>query len=726
MLKNSKEANKPAGSPIDWKRFNALAQRTQRVATRWWKTGRKMWSLQGAGLITAAAALASIIQILIAVHGKLVILPFEVRSAQNTPSELGASFSVSLSVALNEYRSLFPSSNSARQTVVSKNYPDLVQSFMADLPFVDIPRSSPLNKGATVLEAIKIGPVSIPVSQFVFENLAFFHNDTLRGTLEVWGDELVARISLGSDETTTTVSVSKDQGYRALINRITVELLQKKKWIAPVPMKLSALILFSEGLNNYLSFDLYAEDRFISAAREKYEAALQADRNADLARLHLGATQYVSTDPAVIVKAIENFSLLLTNPRFKRAAKIGYVASSLRYMERAGGCNGVYRFLAPTLQEAKSWEKDGTPPVEIEELLLWSATLHLTAGYLLPGKPCSQWIRTVLREGDIEELFEKARKGYEQAQAQIVAPKRYPEGVVPRYRFYILLSTKYLLDDVVDYSLLVKKPNLAFANAALELGKEIERQKDKLPEEQQRFFATSIAGSVADSYLRIAKIKEANAPEAEQFVSQAIDQLRVAVGSTEPLTAQWALFRLADIELGRSNARLSLEWLIRAYSGLPSYSAAFDESYFPFGLMIEKPAQRCEAINLLKKGSAAGSIASKLLLVDALRRSGDLPGAVATAVSLRASTDSSTKWVGGAIRQKLSLVEAKLKSENKDTLNLQALWGQSGSPGLESEFLKFDIYELAEIIKDEALLTRMKAEVSFPLLHQPEIVQASC
>src|SRR5713101_2496782 len=118
MLKNSKEANKPAGSPIDWKRFNALAQRTQRVATRWWKTGRKMWSLQGAGLITAAAALASIIQILIAVHGKLVILPFEVRSAQNTPSELGASFSVSLSVALNEYRSLFPSSNSARQTVV--------------------------------------------------------------------------------------------------------------------------------------------------------------------------------------------------------------------------------------------------------------------------------------------------------------------------------------------------------------------------------------------------------------------------------------------------------------------------------------------------------------------------------------------------------------------------------------------------------------------------------
>jgi hypothetical protein len=422
---------------------------------------------------------------------------------------------------------------------------------------------------------------------------------------------------------------------------------------------------------------------------------------------------------------MENFSLLFTNQRFKRAAKIGYVASSLRYIERADGCNGVYRFLAPTLHEVQSWEKNGKPPVEIEELLLWSATLRLTAGYLLPGKPCARWIRTVLREDDVEKLFEKARMGYEKAQAQIVEPNRYSESVVTRYRNHILLSTKYLLDDVVDYSLLVKKPNLELASAALELGKEIEKQKDKLPEEQRRFFATSIAGSVADSYLRIAKIKESNAPEAEQFVSDAIDQLRVAVGSTDPLTAQWAPFKLADIELGRSNAKSALEWLIRGYSSLPSYSLAFDESYFPFGILLEKPDQRCEAINLLKKGSAHGSVASGLLLVDALRRSGDIPGALATVASLRASIDSSTKWIGDAIQQKLLLVEAKLKPESRETLNLQALWEQFGSRGLESDFLKFDIYELAEIIKDEALLTSIKEGISFPLVRQPE-VPASC
>ena len=727
MLRASKKATSQE-SPDHRQRLSAWAPKTQRAAARWLKAGRKVWSLQGAGLMTAAAALISIIQILVAVQGKLVILPFEVRSDQNTPSDLGASFSASLSIALNEYRSLFPSSapNSARQTVTSKNYPDLVQSFMSDLPFVEIPRSSPLNKGATVLEAIKIGPISIPVSQVVFENLAFFHDDTLRGTLEIWGNELVARISLGNDDATTTISVPKDQGYRALIDRITVELLQKKKWISPIPMKLSALTLFSEGLHNYLNFDLYAEDRFISAAREKYQAALQADRDADLARLHLAATQYISTDPAIIAKAVENFSLLVGDRHFNRAARIGYVASSLRYIERAGGCTGLYRFLAPTLQEVRSWEQDGKPPAGIEELLLWSATFQLTADFLLPGKPCAQWLQSTLREDSVTKLFEKAQQGYEQAKAKIAEPKRYPDSVVARYQFYVLLSTKYLLDDMVDYSLLLKTPNLELANAALERGKEIEKQKDAMPEAQQRFFATSIAGSVADSYLRIAKIYESNASAAGPLVSAAIDQLRLAAGSTEPLTAQWALFRLADLELGRSNARTSMEWLTRAYSGLPSFSSAFDESYFPFGILVEKPSQRCEAITLLKKGSAAGSVASKLLLIDALRRMGDLPNALATADTLRTSVDWSTKWMGGAIQQKLSLVEAKLKPHNTVPVDMEALWKQSDSLGPENEFLKFDVYELAEIIGDEALLTKLKARISFPPLHQSGVVQSNC
>jgi hypothetical protein len=704
----------------------ASIKKIQRAASRWWKAGQKLWSIRGAAAITGAAALISIIQILVAVHGKLVILPFEVRSDQNTPSDLGASFSASLSIALNEYRSLFPSSDGRRRTAASKNSFDLVQSFMSDLPFVEIPRSSPLNKGATVLEAIKVGPVQIPVTQVVFESLAFFHEDTLRGTLEVWGDRLVARTSLGDDEAITTVSVSKDQGYGALIERITVELLQKKNWIFPIPMKLPALMLFSKGLQNYLSYDLYAEESFINAAREKYEGAVEADPDADLARLHLAATQYVSNDAEIIAKSINNFSLLLSDQHFNRAARIGYVASSLRYIDRVGGCVGAYRFMAPILQEVQSWERDGKLADGVEEQFLWSATFQLAVDYLLPGRPCAPWVQSILGQASVAELFDKVKQGFEKVRKQIAEPGRYPDDLAKRYQLRVLLNTKYLLDDEVDYSLLSKKTDLKVANAALELGKEIEKQKESLPKEQRRFFAPSISGSVADSYLRMAKINETDVTAVRPLVSAAIDQLRMTLSSTDPITAQWALFRLADLEMARSNAGLSVEWLIRAYGGTPVFSKLFDEDYFPLGILVEKPNSRCDAIKLLRKGNRAGSIASRLLLIDSLRRSGDLSGAEAVADALEASTDLSTKWAGGAIQRRLSLVMAKLRPQDRSHLDSSGLWKQFDSLGPEEEFLKFDIYELAQIAKDDALLTKLKLKIFFKPLDQPNVVQSSC
>jgi hypothetical protein len=128
---------------------------------------------------------------------------------------------------------------------------------------------SPLNKGATVLEAIKIGPISVPVSQVVFENLSFFHADTLRGSLELWGDELIARVSLGTNGEDIVVSVPKAQGYRALINRLAAELLLTKKWISSTDLKPSALTSFAEGLRAYLSYDQYGEDQFVASVKPR-------------------------------------------------------------------------------------------------------------------------------------------------------------------------------------------------------------------------------------------------------------------------------------------------------------------------------------------------------------------------------------------------------------------------------------------------------------------------
>jgi hypothetical protein len=271
---------------------------------------------------------------------------------------------------------------------------------------------------------------------------------------------------------------------------------------------------------------------------------------------------------------------------------------------------------------------------------------------------------------------------------------------------------------MVDYSMLSKKPNLTLAKTALALGMDIQKKKDSLPEAQQRVYALSLAASVADSYLRIAKMRESDPKEADALIVAAIEQLKVAAETSESVTAQWTLFRLADLELGRSNAGASLEWLTRAYRDLPTpFLAAFDESYLPFGILIEKPAQRCALLNTLMKGSAAGNAVSALLLIDVLRRSGDVPGAKAAAVSLRNLVESPTKWFGSPIRQKLLLLEAKLKLESGNSLTSEVLSQQFDSLGHENEFLKFDIYELAEIIRDENLLTKLRAAILFPPSH---------
>lgn len=705
------------------KRAKSFAQMVVARSRRLLKGMKKIWSVPGAVALTAVALLISSVQILMAVHGKVVVLPFEVRSDQSAPGELGASFAQSLSLALNDYRRLFPSIRPSERTFrTGRNYSDLVQSFMSDLPFVEIPQTSHLSKGATVLEAVKIGPISIPVSQIVFESLPFFHDDTLRGTLEAWGDRLVARISLG-DEKTITVSATKDEGYRALIRRASVELLQEKNWIAPMPMKLSALALFSDGLRDYLDFDTFGEERFLLSAREKYGAALREDVGADLARLHLGAAQYISTEPGTLAKAIENFSALLRNSRYERAAKIGYVASIIRYIHRDGGCEGMYRFLVPALEVVNSWAVSGKPPSEMEELLLWSGTFRLAVSYLLPNQPCSSWVLSISGENDTEKLFAKARAGYQQALTQLNEPQRYAVADATRYKFHVLLSQKYLLDDMADYSILVKKPDLGLATAALDLGKEIQLQKQKLSDGQRAFFAPSIDGSVADSYLRLAKMKDV--AEAEPFVSAAIEQLRLALKSPELPTVRWALFQLADIEFGRSNASASLEWLIKAYSEVPSFTKAFDESYFPFGMLVERPAQSCEAIDVLKRGAVRGSMTSKLALVDTLRRNGDGRAASVLAASLRRSTESSTRWIGGTILQKLAFVEAKLDPDRLGFVDFRPLSEQLLRRDPRREFLKFDFFELAAIIQDENLLTMLSKEILFPR-YQSEIVHAKC
>jgi hypothetical protein len=185
---------------------------------------------------------------------------------------------------------------------------------------------------STALASFKVASISIPIGQIIFENLASFHKDTVRGVVEAYGDQVTARLSIAQGED-MSISVPKSHGYRKLIDRICVELLERKNWIAPVPMKPEALQLFAEGLEYYRNYTKFGEESFLTLARQRYQAALDVDRNADLVRLHLATTQYISWDDDVLRSAVSNFSALRGSLEFKRQARIGHVAAELRLID---------------------------------------------------------------------------------------------------------------------------------------------------------------------------------------------------------------------------------------------------------------------------------------------------------------------------------------------------------------------------------------------------------
>jgi hypothetical protein len=296
---------------------------------------QSLWSLRGAASIVLITVLFNILQLLISIRGKLVVLPFEVRTEQTLSPDFGTAFAASLAARLNDYRELFPSPNAQDKPVIDKydNSFDIIESFLAALPLVSIPRLTPLNKGSMTLESVKIGPVSLPIGQIIFDNLAFFHTDTLRGALELFGDQISARLSLeGADS--IVISVSNEESYRRLIDRISVELLERKGWISPIPMNPSALLQFAEGLESYRNYARTGEEPFLLRARQYYEAALKAD----LVQLHLATTQYISWDDDTLRHSVEHFSALLGSEKYGHQAQIAHVAAELRLMERPRGC----------------------------------------------------------------------------------------------------------------------------------------------------------------------------------------------------------------------------------------------------------------------------------------------------------------------------------------------------------------------------------------------------
>lgn len=690
-----------------------------------WLWCSTLWSMRGAVGILALGSSISLAQLYVSIYGKLVILPFEVHSEQSVAGDFGASFAGALAATLNEYRALYPSSESLlveKSTQIRKSF-DVVQVYISDLPFVNIPRSSPLNKGSIAFDGINLGGITIPLKQILFEGLGFLHKDTLRGSLELWGNDLTARIFVAPEQE-LVVSVDKAKGFRALLDRLAVEIIREKNWMSSVRMQPLALVSFTAGLKSYAAYSTSGDQERLQFARAKYKEAVKLDPSADIARLHLATAEFDSWDKSELRSAIDNFDIIRGSHVLKRHAQIGYVASILRYVQRSGDCTAAIQFLDRAIDETLRWPvaEESAYSERFARLVLNGSAFHTVGTFLLPNSSCSESLKRTIRGVELPSVFSKAEERYNAALDTINEITKDNLDLAHRYRLQVQLRLRYLLHDKSDWLMLSSVPGetsppdvIPILNNAVVAGVSLMEAKLRLPEQQREGFAPYLSGSLAESYLRLAA---ASLPEKrEDMIEQAVRLLRSAVTS-ERKASHWSMLRLADIAYARDRPREAIDW-INTYlnesgvSKLP-FGLLVDQNARGFGVLAESAETRCDLIGALAAAlkTDSSNLLGRLLFTDLLRRSGDLAGAKAALLEAENNPKLITQWQGHSMQLKMALVREKIEVVSNPT---------NGSPDRIKRLaevilnrypttsdLVTDLHELAVLLDDKDLLTNLK------------------
>jgi hypothetical protein len=698
------------------KKVAGYARRTKELTSSGLKT---IWSAQGAASAAFLAAIVAVTHTFIDTRGKLVVLSFDVHAEQSLPSDFGSALAAAVAARLNDYRGLFPPPDPTTGVRADQNENsfNIIQSFLTDLPLVSIPKLSPLNKGSTAIESIKIGPVSIPIRQIVFDNFPLFHRDTLRGTIDAFGDRITARLVLGPDDTHVTVVVTKNEGYQHLIDRISVQLLEQKKWITPIPMTPEALSLFAEGLQAYKVYAKFGEESWLAKARDLYGRALTADRNAELVRLHLAVTQYSSPQDKLLREAVDNFSILRgsAGEQFRRFADIGHVGAQLRLIDYSAGCNRKYQLLEAVVREVEGWGAE-----DFEETIAGADANRTAATYLLPNNPCSAVLSKLFGNLTFTELAQRAGEKYKKAGELLQASRRLDVDQKRRFRMAISLEKKYLLHALSDYAVLSNKDGqIENAKAALDAGLKLAKEKEALDPTKKRFFAQYLSGSNAESYLRVAALLKDEA-EQKKLVIEAIALLRKTISEGDERAALWAMLRLADLELARDNNKDAIDWIIAYFNHVSGADtpilSLIDDRAFAAGGLIERPQARCRAIAVFEKANLPYSIFGRLLNADVRRRHGDLEGAADSLAGMETISTYVTQWIGKSIPARVELVRAKLAAagggKEKDRANA-LLAAIKSNPQIPPASMSLDLFELGQLTNEKDLLTQLKAAITF-------------
>jgi hypothetical protein len=617
--------------------------------------------------------LSLIVYVFTIVHDRFVILPFEAFGNKDITAAVGNSFAQSIAAYLDDLRVMYHPrdfDNASPQPID----PDALDNFISNLPTLTMPSASFVGKTAVSLTPLKIGNLSIPITEFVFEYLPIFHRNTLRGSIEKWDESVTVRLKMPGFAT-LSFTYPANTSVAILQSRAVIEVLRRKGWLSLPTIDPSSFDSFKQAFSAYTEYKLSGNLHSLNLALSKYQDALRHDRNAELIRLHLSALEYNSWDPSVLIDAIENFATLKGSNQFRTIARLGYVAAQLRYVSRIhGDCGILYSSLNRMLLEVSHWANDSgsnSPPSDFREAVLYGRTYAIAATYLDQDNPCAGTAGKGLAAEDAPQFIRKAEEAYTSAlnklgsqQASIL------NALTSIQRLILQVDLTYLLNEKVKYeehngdtasAISVESESIKIAEAAL-------KDREHLPDRNKLVLFPFIRGSIAESYLRLAHLSGTQGERAK-WLESAVSLLTDAVNEESERVAQWASLRLAEIHFSREDFAKSFEMINAATKYHNISTETFTElalrGTYSVGVFIESPEFRCRAIDTFKKLLAIDerNVLLHIYLAEAYRRNGNRELSAATLGKARSIIAGSGLWYGPAILESAAAAEAKLGSK---------------------------------------------------------------
>jgi hypothetical protein len=665
------------------------------------------------------AAFFEVASVAMRLSSHYLVLPFDVYVENNSKKEIGAALSAELAAYLNEFRETFNMRSSEIKPPTPKKYGskilefDVVDNFIADMIGVTLKTTEAFDVDTVTLKPIKLGPIDIPLDEWVYNFLPELNRETISTAINVLDGKITATVKIGRRDP-VTIEVPQKSGYDTLIKQIAAHVIISQRWLDLPVSGSDSVVDFIDAVTLHKKYLLTRRSDISASAVKMYDSALKKDPAFSLARLYLAAMLYYSPDPKSLREAEQDFSIAASNDELRNYAQIGWLATSLHALERDQGCLGTLQIVRNLWGALTSWKPDrAAPSFEQFVKVVLKARAYTLIAVAARESPCGSLVPQTIGQSDFVQLLSDSYDSLDESIRILYSLPDSPYDATDHRDLYVELLQKYALDELAEYQYL--RHDLEGARRALMkdlyVGYDLARTKAALPHEEQVGVLKYLAPSLADSLLKLASISADG--DAESLVAAARRLLLGSVPEEFADVSAWSKLRLADAAFYDGDVHEGLDWLIQSADGNQNLQDPaelgkwLDQGALKYGILRSKSGHSCEtiaALKVLRRVDPSSLMISVYLLEQALQAGDrtDIDSIMQRILQQRQSMMAIRGWF---VDEKIDLSAAKVAvtdhPENGGEIArgmLSSFWNQANNKIQSDLVLLGDAYEISESV----------------------------